>query len=72
MQRQDGDRAPGLWQTILSVLAAFSGIQSNRNRERDFTHGNPVLFILVGVALTILLVLGIYIAVQIILARAGV
>mgnify|MGYP000651328175 CR=1 FL=1 len=40
-----------LWQVVLSVLAAMFGVQSNKTRERDFTHGNPIVFILVGLLL---------------------
>jgi|11BtaG_2_1085332.scaffolds.fasta_scaffold20839_2 hypothetical protein len=42
-----------LWQTIKSVLSAFFGVQSTDNRERDFKKGNPVVFLIVGLAITI-------------------
>jgi hypothetical protein len=41
-----------LWQTVWSVLAAFYGVQSSKARQRDFTKGDPLTFILVGVVLT--------------------
>jgi hypothetical protein len=28
-----------LWQTVVSVLAAFYGVQSSRAWQRDFSHG---------------------------------
>ncbi len=46
---------------IKSVLAAMVGIQSSKNRERDFRHGKPIHFIVAGliaVALFILLLVG--------------
>ena len=41
-----------LWQTTVSVLWSFFGVQSSAIRERDFTHGNPLAFIVVGFVLT--------------------
>lgn len=35
--------------TIKSVAAAFFGVQSNKNRERDFSQGKLSHFIVVGV-----------------------
>ena len=52
----DADRKPTLLQVIGSVLAAFFGVQSSRNRARDFTHGKAIPFVLVGILLTLLLV----------------
>ena len=52
-----------LWQTILSVLQAFFGVQSPENHERDFKHGNPILFLIIGYALTILFILSLYLIV---------
>jgi uncharacterized BrkB/YihY/UPF0761 family membrane protein len=35
--------------TIKSVASAFFGVQSNKNRERDFSQGKLSHFIIVGV-----------------------
>jgi len=61
-----------LWQVIMSMAAALFGVQSERNRQLDFTHGNPMHYIIIGVVMTALLVLLIYVIVQIILRQAGV
>ena len=53
----EGNKEPNLFQVIGSVLAAAFGVQSNKNRERDFQKGNVLLFIGVGVIGTILFVL---------------
>ncbi len=53
---------------LKSVLAAFFGVQSNRNRERDFRHGRPVQFIAVGLLATLLFVLVMWGLVQLFLA----
>ena len=41
-----------LWQTVGSVLAAFYGVQSSRAWQRDFSKGNALTFILVGLVMT--------------------
>lgn len=58
---------PTLVDTFKSVLASFFGVQSDKNRQRDFQQGNPMHFIVVGLALTILFVLTVIGAVKLIL-----
>lgn len=55
---------------IRSVAAAFFGVQSNRNRERDFKHGKPVHYIAIGAAATVLFVLVMWGVVKLVLALA--
>ncbi|PCI55686.1 MAG: DUF2970 domain-containing protein [Gammaproteobacteria bacterium] len=43
------DKSSSLINTIKSVAAAFFGVQSNKNRERDFSQGKLSHFIIVGV-----------------------
>ncbi|MHA7878323.1 MAG: DUF2970 domain-containing protein [Saccharospirillum sp.] len=43
-------------QLILSLLAGLVGVQSNKNRETDFSQGNIWVFIIGGVVLTVLFV----------------
>jgi hypothetical protein len=69
---KDSPRQPGPLDIVLSVLASFFGVQSARNQERDFRHGRAVHFIIVGVGLTVLLILGIWLAVKLALRAAGV
>ena len=38
-----------LLNTVKSVAAAFFGVQSNKNRERDFSQGKLSHFIIAGV-----------------------
>lgn len=66
------DKAPGLWQSVSSVLAAFFGVQNRANRERDFKHGRAGTFIVVGVVMTVLFVLTIVVVVRLVLRNAGV
>lgn len=49
--------SPSLWKMILSVLAALFGVQSEENRERDFTKGSVWKFTLLGlITLTIFII----------------
>ena len=52
-----GGQEPTFWQVVMSVLAAAIGVQNSENRERDFTHGNPLVFIVAGLIFTVLFIL---------------
>ncbi len=52
VQHKNPDRLT-IWQVLGSVLASFFGVQSSRNRARDFTSGKARDFILVGFILTV-------------------
>lgn len=61
-------RKPSAIQVILSVLAAFFGVQSDRVRERDFTQGHAWwVYACVGAVMAILLALILYGIVKLIL-----
>ncbi len=51
------DQKVGLASIIRSTLAAAIGVQSRRNRERDFEHGRPAAFIAAGLIFTAIFVL---------------
>ena len=71
----DQDIPPGkptLWQVIGGVLAAGFGVQSEKNRLRDFQSGSPKTFIVVGIIGTILIILTLYTVVRLVLSFAGV
>lgn len=70
-QRSTDSTKPTLIQVIMSVMASFFGVQSRKNRERDFTQGNPVIFIVVGLGMTVLFILGVIAAVRLMLNQAG-
>jgi hypothetical protein len=65
-ENQTKAKAPSLIQVIGSVLSAGFGVQNSENRERDFQHGNFPLFVAVGIAATVLLILTIYTVVSIV------
>ncbi len=62
---------PSLGQVFGSVLAAGFGVQSNRNRERDFSSGSGKQFVAVGLVATLLFVLTIYLVVRLVLNFVG-
>ncbi len=54
-------------QLVKSTLAAFIGVQSNANRERDFTHGKASHFIWMGLLFGLVFVLTLVGIVQLVL-----
>jgi len=66
------DENPSFRQTIKSVLAAFLGVQSDKNRELDFRQGKPAHFIMAGLLFTLLFILVVWGVVKLVLNAAGV
>ncbi|MEM8769033.1 MAG: DUF2970 domain-containing protein [Pseudomonadota bacterium] len=60
-----------LWQVMSSALAAGFGVQSSKNRERDFTRGKPSQFIAIGILFTVLFVLVMVGIVNLVLSRVN-
>jgi hypothetical protein len=56
---------------ISSVFAAGLGVQSSRNRERDFSQGRIGVFIAAGLIFTILFIVVVVAVVQIVVSRAA-
>lgn len=67
----DNDQKPGFWQIVFSTLAAFFGVQSNKNRERDFKHGNIYAYIASGLIFTTLFIFCVVVVVKLVLKSAG-
>ena len=61
-----------LKEMLQSVLAAALGVQSGRNRSRDFSRGKPSHFIILGVAFTAIFVLVVLGVVKLVLHLGGV
>jgi hypothetical protein len=64
-------RRPTLLQEIGSVLASFFGVQSAKNRKRDFTTGSARRFVVLGVLMTLGFVLAVYGVVRLVMRNAG-
>ncbi|HEY9050626.1 MAG TPA: DUF2970 domain-containing protein [Gammaproteobacteria bacterium] len=56
---------------LQSTLAAAFGVQSEKNRQRDFTHGKASTFIIAGIIFVTVFVLSVYGVVQLVLATAS-
>ncbi len=63
---------PSLRAVASSVGAAFFGVQSEKNRARDFQHGKPMQFIIIGLIATTIFILTLVGVVQLVLNLAGV
>ena len=60
-------KKPTLSQQIGIVFSAFLGVQSDKNRQRDFAAGDPKTYIVIAIIATILLVLGLMTIVMLVL-----
>jgi len=60
-----------LLRVVKSIASAAFGVQSNRNREADFTQGNYRHFIIGGIVFTVIFVLTVAFVVSLVLKNAG-
>ncbi len=65
------EKASSLLGVLGSVLASLFGVQSNRKRKQDFTHGKPSQYILVGLLVTGVFILTIWGVVQLVMKLAA-
>jgi hypothetical protein len=65
------EKAPSFWQIVLSTMSAFIGIQSNKNRVRDFKHGNIYAYVASGLIFTALFIFCVVTVVKMVLRSAG-
>ena len=70
-QTDEKDDKPNLLQVIASVLMAGLGVQSKKNKERDFKHGSFKAFLIVGLIVTILFGVTVASVVSTVLDSAG-
>ncbi|MCL1086402.1 DUF2970 domain-containing protein [Shewanella glacialipiscicola] len=45
-----------IWRVFHSTLAAFFGVQTHNNRQKDFQAGSPIPYIIMGIILAVILV----------------
>jgi hypothetical protein len=71
-QAQDADkRNLNPLQVVGSVFAAGLGVQSSKNRERDFKQGRFGVFLAAGIIFTLLFIGIVFTVVQLVLRGAG-
>jgi len=61
----------GPLQVVSSVFAAGLGVQSSKNRERDFKQGRFTVFVAAGIVFTLLFIGAVFTVVQLVLKNAG-
>lgn len=49
---------------VISVFRAWFGVQTEENRKRDFNSSDPTPFIIAGVIFTLIMIVGVIIAVK--------
>ena len=49
---RESEQQVTFWTVVKSTMAAAIGVQSRKNRERDFQHGSPAAFITAGLIFT--------------------
>ncbi len=65
------EQQPGVWDIVKSTLAGALGVQSSKNRERDFKHGSIKVFIAAGVIFTLIFIAVVITVVKLVLRSAG-
>ena len=61
----------GLPDLLLSILAALFGIQSNSNRQKDFSRGTPAQFIIAGIFGAAVLITLVLLLIKLVLGLSG-
>lgn len=66
-----GKEGMNLLQVVGSVFAAGLGVQSSKNRERDFKQGRFGVFVAAGAVFTLLFIGTVFTVVQLVLSSSG-
>jgi len=69
--KEENKQKPSFGQVVLSTLAAAIGVQSNKNRERDFKGGSIKAYVAAGLIFTALFVLTLVLVVKTVLGNMG-
>lgn len=69
---EDEKKQPSLLDVTRSVMWAFIGVQKSKNHERDFKHGKPSQYIIIGLIGIAIFISVIVTIVQFVLSLAGV
>lgn len=69
MTDEQKHQKPSFWQIVSSTFAAAFGVQSSKNRERDFTGGNIYIYLLAGAIFTLAFITVIVLIVKAVLSN---
>lgn len=61
-----------LLRVFASALAGLFGVQSGRKHEEDFAQGKPWVYVVIGLVVTVLFILSVWLVVKMVLKSAGV
>lgn len=64
-------KKPSFWRIVLSTMAAAFGVQTKKNLEADFNHGNIYTYIAAGIIFTTLFIAIVFMVVQAVLKSNG-
>ena len=67
----DEGKSMNTFQVVASVFAAGLGVQSSKNRERDFKQGRAGVFIAAGIIFTLLFIGTVITVVRVVLSSSG-
>lgn len=70
-EKDDDKKSLNLVQVVASVFAAGLGVQSSKNRERDFKQGRIGVFIAAGIIFTLGFIAVMVVIVQLVIKGAG-
>ena len=70
-QPKKDEKSLNTLQVVSSVMAAGLGVQSSKNRERDFKQGRLGVFIAAGIIFTLLFIGTVFTVVQLVLKGSG-
>lgn len=69
---EDDKKEPGLIDVAKSVMWAFLGVQKSKNYERDFKHGKPSQYIIIGLVGVTIFITILIMVVRFVMSMAGV
>ncbi len=70
-KKHEEEESLALWEVFQGVIAMFIGVQSEKNRERQFKYGKLHQFIIVGIIITVFLLIHIVLLAKYVLHWAG-
>jgi Na+/melibiose symporter-like transporter len=69
--KKEEEETLALWEVFQGVIAMFIGVQSEKNRERQFKYGKLHQFIIVGIIITLIFFIHIILLVKFAMNWAG-
>jgi hypothetical protein len=72
LMENDNKKTPSLLDVAKSVLWALLGVQKSENYKRDFTHGKPWQYIVIGLVAVALFIAIVITVVNVVMSMAGV